>query len=42
VRATQVEIYEGLVAESQNRWPVLAFDIMAQNDLFAPLMPAAF
>jgi sarcosine oxidase subunit alpha len=26
VRATQVEIYEGLVAESQNRWPVLAFD----------------
>jgi sarcosine oxidase subunit alpha len=42
VRATQVEIYEGLVAESQNRWPALAFDVMALNDLFAPLMPAAF
>ena len=42
VCATQVEIYEGLVAESQNRWPALAFDVMALNDLFAPLMPAAF
>jgi len=42
VRATQVEIYEGLVAESQNRWPALTFDVMALNDLFAPLMPAAF
>ena len=41
VRATQVEIYEGLVAESQNRWPALAFDVMALNDLFAPLDPTA-
>ncbi len=42
LRATQVELYEGLVAESQNRWPALAFDVMAVNDALAPLMPAAF
>ena len=42
LRATQVEIYEGLVAESQNRWPSLAFDVQAVNDFIAPLIPAAF
>jgi len=42
VRATEVEIYEGLVAESQNRWPSLAFDVNAINDVFAPLIPSAF
>ncbi len=42
LRATQVELYEGLVAESQNRWPALGFDVMAVNDMLAPLMPAAF
>jgi sarcosine oxidase subunit alpha len=42
VRATQVEIYPGLVAESQNRWPSLAFDVAAFNDVLAPLLPAAF
>jgi sarcosine oxidase subunit alpha len=42
LRATQVEIYEGLVAESQNCWPTLGFDVMALNDVFAPLLPAAF
>jgi sarcosine oxidase, subunit alpha len=41
-RATQVEIYDGLVAESQNRWPSLAFDFQAINGLFAPLMPTGF
>ena len=29
LRATQVELYEGLVAESQNRWPSLRFDLVA-------------
>ena len=29
VRATQLELYEGLEAESQNRWPNLAFDVGA-------------
>jgi sarcosine oxidase subunit alpha len=42
LRATQVEIYDGLVAESQNRWPTLGFDVHAVNDLLAPLLPAAF
>ncbi len=42
VRATDVEVYEGLVAESQNRWPSLAFDVNAINDVFAPLIPSAF
>jgi sarcosine oxidase subunit alpha len=42
LRATQIELYEGLVAESQNRWPALEFDVMALNDVLAPLMPAAF
>src|SRR4051794_31775741 len=28
-RATQVELYQGLAAESQNRWPSLGFDLAA-------------
>src|SRR5580692_11093064 len=42
LRATCVEIYEGLVAESQNRFPSLAFDVGALNDFAAPLLPAGF
>jgi sarcosine oxidase subunit alpha len=42
LRATQVELYEGLEAESQNRWPALAFDVGALNDLIAPFIPAGF
>ena len=42
VRATQVEIYDGLVAESQNRWPSLGFDVGAINNLLAPFIPAGF
>ncbi|PWR18067.1 sarcosine oxidase subunit alpha family protein [Zavarzinia compransoris] len=42
LRATQVEIYEGLQAESQNRWPSLGFDAGAVNDLFSPFFPAGF
>jgi heterotetrameric sarcosine oxidase alpha subunit len=41
-RATMVELYDGLVAESQNRWPSLGFDVWALNNLFAPLFPAGF
>ena len=40
--ATQVEIYEGLVASSQNRWPSLGFDLGAINNLLSPLFPAGF
>ena len=42
LRATQVELYEGLEAHSQNRWPSLAFDVGAINDFFAPFIPAGF
>ncbi|HUL18331.1 MAG TPA: sarcosine oxidase subunit alpha family protein [Steroidobacteraceae bacterium] len=42
LRATQVELYEGLIAYSQNRWPSLAFDAGAINDFFAPFIPAGF
>ena len=41
-KATQVELRDGLVAESQNRWPSLRYDVMAVNDLAAPLMPPGF
>src|SRR5262249_27313091 len=42
LRATQVELYEGLVARSQNRYPSLAFDLGAVNRFLAPLLPAGF
>ena len=42
LRATEVELYDGLTAESQNRWPSLAFDVGAVNGLFSPLFPAGF
>ncbi|MEP6998146.1 MAG: sarcosine oxidase subunit alpha family protein [Betaproteobacteria bacterium] len=41
-RATQQELYQGLIAASQNRWPSLSFDIGALNDLCSPLFPAGF
>ncbi len=41
-RATAAELYDGLEAASQNRWPSLAFDAMAVNDLLAPLLSAGF
>ncbi|WP_424986487.1 sarcosine oxidase subunit alpha family protein [Microbulbifer sp. S227A] len=42
VRATVQEIYEGLTAQSQNRWPTLRHDLMAVNDLAAPFLGAGF
>jgi sarcosine oxidase subunit alpha len=42
LRATQVELYEGLEAHSQNRWPSLAFDCGALNDFLSPFIPAGF
>ncbi len=41
-RATQVELYEGLIAQSQNRWPSLAFDLRAANGVISPLLNAGF
>ena len=42
VRATTQELYAGLVASSQNRWPSLRFDIGAINDAASRLIPAGF
>lgn len=42
VRATVQEIYDGLEAVSQNRWPSLSFDTGAINDLAAPFFSAGF
>src|SRR5450631_4686871 len=32
LRATQIELYDGLIAESQNRWPSLRRDFGRIND----------
>src|SRR5277367_2488195 len=42
LRATQIELTDGLRATSQNRWPSLKFDIGAVNDLLSPLVGAGF
>ncbi|WP_027038923.1 sarcosine oxidase subunit alpha family protein [Mesorhizobium ciceri] len=41
-RATTVELFDGLEARSQNRWPSLGFDALAVNDLLAPFFTAGF
>jgi sarcosine oxidase subunit alpha len=41
-RATVQEAFDGLVAVSQNRWPSLGLDLLAVNDLAAPLIGAGF
>ena len=42
VRATQVELYEGLRALSQNRWPSLKRDVGRINDHLSAFFPAGF
>lgn len=41
-RATDVFVYEGLVAKSQNRWPNLSFDIGSVLGLASPVLSAGF
>ena len=41
-RATEVILYEGLIATSQNRWPSVKYDIGAINDVLSPFFPAGF
>ncbi len=41
-RATTTELYDGLLAASQNRWPSLRFDLLAVNSLIAPMLSAGF
>jgi sarcosine oxidase subunit alpha len=42
LRATAVELYEGLAARSQNRWPSLQTDFGAINDRLGKFFPAGF
>ncbi|NDG36242.1 MAG: sarcosine oxidase subunit alpha family protein [Alphaproteobacteria bacterium] len=42
LRATQIEIFDGLYAESQNRMPSLKFDIGAINSVLGRFFPAGF
>ncbi len=41
-RATTIELYDGLVASSQNRWPSLRHDALAINGLLSPFLAAGF
>lgn len=41
-RATVAELYDGLSAASQNRWPSLSFDIGGINSLLSPFLSAGF
>ena len=42
LKATQVELYDGLAATSQNRWPSLEFDVGALSNVASKLLPAGF
>ncbi len=42
IQATTLELFEGLVAESQNRFPSLALDVGAMNGLAGKLFSAGF
>jgi methylglutamate dehydrogenase subunit C len=41
-RATTIELFDGLEATSQNRWPSLGFDLMSVAGLAAPIFVAGF
>ena len=42
VRASVQEVFDGMIARSQNRWPSLAFDIGSVNNLLSPFFAAGF
>ncbi|MBI3708855.1 MAG: sarcosine oxidase subunit alpha family protein, partial [Proteobacteria bacterium] len=42
VKATQIELFDGLAASSQNCWPSVNFDLGAVNNLLSRLFPAGF
>jgi sarcosine oxidase subunit alpha len=41
-KATMAELFDGLTATSQNRWPSLSFDVMSINSLLSPVFVAGF
>ena len=42
IKATQIELYDGLVANPVNAKPSLGFDLLAVNSVFKRFIPAAF
>jgi len=42
LRATDVPLYDGLVARSTKGWPNLRFDVAAVNDALSPMFTAGF
>jgi sarcosine oxidase subunit alpha len=42
LRATGIELFDGLTAASQNRWPSLDFDVGGINNIFSRFLPAGF
>lgn len=42
LRATEVELYDGLVAATTRGWPGLNFDLLSVNEFFSPLLSAGF
>jgi sarcosine oxidase, subunit alpha len=42
VRASVQEVFDGMRATSQNRWPALSFDVGAVNDALSPFLAAGF
>ena len=42
LRATEIEVFDGLEAASQNRWPTLRFDIGSVFNWFSPFLPSGF
>jgi sarcosine oxidase, subunit alpha len=42
LRATQIELYDGLCATSVNAWPSLRYDYRALSGVFSPLLVAGF
>ena len=41
-KATTIELFDGLEARSQNRWPSLGFDVMSVASLLSPVFAAGF
>ncbi|MDZ4735667.1 MAG: sarcosine oxidase subunit alpha [Rhodospirillaceae bacterium] len=42
LRATQIELYEGLITTTQNAWPSVEYDFGAVNNLFSKIFIAGF
>ena len=41
-KATTIELYQGLEANTQNAWPSVHFDLRRVNSLFSPVITAGF